>query len=610
MATEIRRVGEFRSPATPQNTYIHRVHAPPEACVPFRLGSVSPGRPRGGRRDTAWEHDIEHVSNKPSRLGQGGLLMRRGESSCRRGTKLGRALVAVLPAAMFCLLALTISAPTWAQIDGQCDPTKLDSGCPNDGNPCTNDVCDPVTRTCQHSPRICPIDNPCNTATCNPSTGFCDYTPKSCPSPLDNKCSVGSCDPSNGQCVYQPVTCAQDGNLCMTETCNPSTGTCQSGAPVTCPSPLDNKCSLGSCNPSTGKCVYQPETCAQDGNLCTAESCNPSTGACESGSSKTCASDNLCSVGSCNPSTGQCDFTPITCAQDGNLCNAESCNPATGRCESGASKTCVGDSLCSDSVCDAATGNCKTTNKTCAQDDDLCTIEACNAATGKCESGSPTPCTADADICTTEVCDSVSGRCHSVPANPTPPGCGATICRTPGFWGTHAGVEKSTSSNITQAVITLGGGVLNVCGQKITDTVLNDNNSAVEAICTSMKDGAQLQLARQLTAAALNCIVSNGIADCSATPLYSAIFAKCNTICSNTASAKQDVTDCISQIDCLNNGGTGLGNGSCQTGVCAGDGVTACDAGTTCGDGSLCTGLPNNCHDMLLVNRGLGINFE
>src|SRR5262249_15160736 len=131
--------------------------------------------------------------------------------------------------------------------------------------------------------------------------------------------------------------------------------------------------------------------------------------------------------------------------------------------------------------------------------------------------------------------------------------CGDTICRTPGFWGTHAGIEKSNSSNITQAVINAGGGVLNDCGPRITSTLLNDDNSAAEAICVNIKEGSQLQLARQLTAAALNCIVSNGIPDCSATPLYSAIFAKCNAICQNSGSSKADLTDCVEAIDCLNN---------------------------------------------------------
>jgi hypothetical protein len=519
-------------------------------------------------------------------------------------------LLSVLPVAVFCLLLVAAGQPAWAQIDPQgCDPNKLDSGCPSDGNPCTNEVCDATTRTCKSVPRTCPIDNPCNTATCNVSTGKCDYTPKSCPSPLDNKCSVGSCDPSNGQCVYQPVTCAQDGNLCTAETCNPATGACSSGPSKTCTS--DNLCSVGSCNPTSGQCEFTPITCAQDGNLCNTESCNPSTGRCESGATKFCASDNLCSAGSCDPATGNCKQTPVTCAQDGNLCTVEACNPQNGQCQSGSVKTCTqDDDLCTFESCNPSTGNCESGPRlTCAQDNNLCTVESCVPATGKCASGPTTSCTQDTDLCTTEVCDPVSGQCHSVPANPTPPGCGATICRTPGFWGTHAGVEKSNSTNITQAVITAGGGVLNVCGQRITNTTLSSHNSSVEAICVSPKGTIVLQLARQLTAAALNCVVSNGIADCSATPLYSAIFASCNAACANSGSSTSTLTDCISAIDCLNNGGTGLGNGQCQTGVC-GDGVTACSDSSPCLDGTTCGGLPNNCHDQLLINTGLGFNFE
>jgi hypothetical protein len=139
---------------------------------------------------------------------------------------------------------------------------------------------------------------------------------------------------------------------------------------------------------------------------------------------------------------------------------------------------------------------------------------------------------------------------------------------------------------------------------------LSDDDSAVEAICVAVKDSISLQLARQLTAASLNCVVSNGVPDCTSTPLYAAIFSSCNATCANPASTKADVTACINQIDCLNNGGKMLSNGTCQTGVCAGDGKTVCAEGSVCSDGSACKGLDNNCHDQLLINAALGFNFE
>jgi hypothetical protein len=71
------------------------------------------------------------------------------------------------------------------------------------------------------------------------------------------------------------------------------------------------------------------------------------------------------------------------------------------------------------------------------------------------------------------------------------------ICRTPGFWGTHAGTEKKGSQDITQAVITACGGSLEICGECINDTVpINNAASAVEAMCVNVKGAKRLQLAR------------------------------------------------------------------------------------------------------------------
>ena len=89
------------------------------------------------------------------------------------------------------------------------------------------------------------------------------------------------------------------------------------------------------------------------------------------------------------------------------------------------------------------------------------------------------------------------------------------ICRTPGFWGTHAGVEKRKSTNLTQMVIDAAGGTLVICGEDVTNTLVPDNESATEAICVSPSGDSRLQLARHLTAAALNCVISGGGADCS-----------------------------------------------------------------------------------------------
>ena len=171
---------------------------------------------------------------------------------------------------------------------------------------------------------------------------------------------------------------------------------------------------------------------------------------------------------------------------------------------------------------------------------------------------------------------------------------GEDICRTPGFWGTHAGTEKPNSQNITQAVLDQAGGVM-VCGQLIDTTDKLRQDSALESICVAPSGEDTLQLARQLTAAALNCVISGD--DCSAADL----IARCDGVCQGDPA--MSISDCIDALDCFNNGGRMLESGMCQIGTCNGDGVTACSDDDSCAFlGTLstvakCVPLPGNCHD-------------
>jgi hypothetical protein len=357
--------------------------------------------------------------------------------------------------------------------------------------------------------------------------------------------------------------------------------------------------------------------CPPDDNLCTVDSCNPE-GGCRSTPVVCQADDNLCTVEACNPSTGTCGSTPKVCdgegggsGVDGNACTGSPvCNPSTGNCEPGEGTVCPpDDNPCTVESCQPE-GGCVSTPVVCDADDNLCTTEVCDPETGGCESGEPVACDQDKDECTTEVCDPETGECESEPANPLPGECGASICRTPGFWGTHAGVEsvnKQKGTNITQAVIAAAGGSLTVCGETITSTKVADDESALEAICVSPSGAIRLQLVRQLTAAALNCVMSGGDADCSSTPLYTSIFAECNALCTQSGASTTSITSCIGRIDCLNNGGKVLANGFCQIGTCR-DGSPCNKEG--CDDDSTCTPDASNCHSQLLVNEDLDLDFD
>jgi hypothetical protein len=173
-------------------------------------------------------------------------------------------------------------------------------------------------------------------------------------------------------------------------------------------------------------------------------------------------------------------------------------------------------------------------------------------------------------------------------------------CRTPGFWGTHAGTEKKDSVNITQLVLQSDGPVV-ICGQTINNTDLNSIMSAEEALCVRVNEGSQLQLARQLTAAALNCLVNGKQSDCSDSPLFGQVFALCNTpeVCGGS---KQAQTACIDALDCLNNGGhvgiDGSGNFLCGVGTCS-DNQAVCTPNnlSNCADPATATcNAGGNCH--------------
>jgi hypothetical protein len=191
---------------------------------------------------------------------------------------------------------------------------------------------------------------------------------------------------------------------------------------------------------------------------------------------------------------------------------------------------------------------------------------------------------------------------------------GEEICRTPGFWGTHAAETRKgrkTTRNITQEVIDAALMSPMVCGQPIETTAVDRADSALEGMCVSPRGDQRLQLIRQLTAASLNCIMTNGNGDCFEVSV-GATFADCNDACA--MGWDEEYGSCIDALDCFNNGGVLLDNGFCQLGTCADDG-SPCDSDESCGmtdsgEEVECLPLDGNCHDRPLVNEELGLDFD
>jgi hypothetical protein len=374
----------------------------------------------------------------------------------------------------------------------------------------------------------------------------------------------------------------------------------------------------GSNNPPPANNINQsssqvPLTCAPCGDL-SCNVCNESTNLCEPTNIGNVCNDpdtgNLCipdlcelvdGVGVCVPDNG----TPKVCDPETEFCADYECNPASGVCDI---KIPVNEG----SVCnDPDTG-------------DQCIPDLCDDA-GNCvpDNGTPKVCyDAAGNIDECQECDSNDGVCKDIPpdAEPPPPAfCYANpICRTPGFWATHAGVEKNKSMNLAQDVLTYAGGI-NVCGVNIYNTTVDMPGdpvgtgpsffSSTEAMCVSVKGIGERQLVRQLTAAGLNCIMSGGDSDCVGGPITE-LYGDCNDACQGLASTRT-VSECIAEIDCFNNGGY-FAEGHCtmNPGVCIGPtyGDAAppvlCDVDSDdlsfCGDeqGDMCMTDPQvSCHD-------------
>ncbi len=325
-----------------------------------------------------------------------------------------------------------------------CAPGGYPCGCPDDGNPCTLDICN-VFGFCTHfyvpgpccpgdicypdcSDDLCDCMDDCDDGNfCNGvegcSNGNCTPgTPLVCDDPDGDVCNgILVCNPSIG-CQATPSLVCDDDNACNgLETCDPIGG-CQNGVPPVCQDPDNNVCN-GSifCNPSSG-CVLIPALVCDDGDACNGvETCNPLTGCqmgallvcdddgdacngpefcdsssgCMSGPMLECDDENVCNgMEICDPASGCVEGTPLSCANDdGDVCNGvENCDPVVG---------CVMGGISAPPICD---------------DDDECNgIETCDPTLG-CQDGPPLLCEDnDNDVCNgTVTCDPVLG-CQTQP---------------------------------------------------------------------------------------------------------------------------------------------------------------------------------------------------
>jgi hypothetical protein len=185
----------------------------------------------------------------------------------------------------------------------------------NDGQPCTDDACDSQAG-CQNTPNVDPCNdgNACTTSdTC--AGGVCvGGAQPNCDD--GNPCTDDVCDVDIGcQSTANSAPC-DDANACTTsDTC--AGGTCVGGASLGCND--GNACTDDSCDVGSG-CIHANNSAGcSDGNACTtSDTC--SGGSCVGGAALPCNDGNVCTDDNCEPASG-CTYpnNGVAC-DDGDSC--------------------------------------------------------------------------------------------------------------------------------------------------------------------------------------------------------------------------------------------------------------------------------------------------
>jgi hypothetical protein len=289
----------------------------------------------------------------------------------------------------------------------------------NDSNPCTSDVCDPVTGKCLNvgvsgvacsDGDACTLGDKCQDGACETgSKKLCDD---------GEACTQDNCTGAAGACVFKPVTGAcDDGDKCTNnDAC--SGGKCAAGVATTCPAP--GPCKLVNCAPQSGQCVVSTmvdSVLCEDGKPCTqADRCD--AGSCKAGPLLSCDDANVCTDDTCLAKSGTCAHVANSnSCDDGNPCTAKDtckaglCTPGKGSC------ACLKDADCAASgdnnpcngalYCALASKTCEVNNSSIVacdkSKDTACAKLQCAQTSGVCEvqpAKNGSACDADGSVCT------------------------------------------------------------------------------------------------------------------------------------------------------------------------------------------------------------------
>jgi hypothetical protein len=250
----------------------------------------------------------------------------------------------------------------------------------NDNVGCTDDSCDEAADACVNAPdnAVCDDGEFCNgTEVCDPTNDCQAGAPRDCDDGVG--CTDDSCDEMTDSCDHTPNDgLCDDGDFCNgVETCD-ATGDCQVG---TAPDCNDNvSCTDDSCNEATDSCDHTPnDGLCDDGGFCNGVETCDATGDCQAGTAPDCNDNVSCTNDSCDEATDSCVNAPNNAnCDDGAFCNGvETCDP-TNDCQAGSAPNCDDSVPCTADSCDEGSDSCVNApdNSNCT-DDDPCTIDTC-----------------------------------------------------------------------------------------------------------------------------------------------------------------------------------------------------------------------------------------
>ena len=286
---------------------------------------------------------------------------------------------------------------------GQCVNSGL-SKC-NDDDVCTDDFCDPL-QGCVHLLNSAPCDDgdlcttkdQCQLGNCVGGASLVCVD--------GNPCTDDSCNPDAGCEFVANQDMCDDGNLCtVTDQC--LDGVCKGSGVPDCDD--GNLCTTDWCDPVQG-CVNTHNTNpCNDGDPCTVlDTC--ADGLCGSGLPFVCDDGNPCTDDTCAEGIG-CQFDANTApCEDGDACTVDD-TCADLACVSGLPADCDDQDVCTDDSCESDTGCVYVHNNSgCDDDDDGTVTDLC--VDGECV-GSGAPDCDDGSQCTSDSCEADQGCIHT-----------------------------------------------------------------------------------------------------------------------------------------------------------------------------------------------------